>query len=79
MAATGELKTKPTQHSVKELRGIGIPPEIIVLRSDRPVSDEIREKIALFTDVAPDAVIPAETADSISRSPCCSRKPGSAG
>ena len=65
LAATGELKTKPTQHSVKELRGIGIQPDVIVLRSDRPVSDEIREKIALFTDVATEAVIPAETADSI--------------
>src|SRR6187455_2537295 len=65
LAATGELKTKPTQHSVKELRGIGIQPDVIVLRSDHPVSDEIREKIALFTDVASEAVIPAETADSI--------------
>ena len=65
LAATGELKTKPTQHSVKELRGIGIQPDVIVLRSDHPVSDEIREKIALFTDVATDAVIPAETADTI--------------
>ena len=65
LAATGELKTKPTQHSVKELRGIGIQPDVIVLRSDHPVSDEIREKIALFTDVASDAVIPAETADTI--------------
>jgi CTP synthase len=65
LAATGELKTKPTQHSVKELRGIGVQPDVIVLRSDQPVSDEIREKIALFTDVAPDAVIPAETAETI--------------
>jgi CTP synthase len=65
LAATGELKTKPTQHSVKELRGIGIQPDIIILRSDHPVSDEIREKIALFTDVATEAVIPAETADTI--------------
>ena len=65
LAATGELKTKPTQHSVKELRGIGIQPDVIVLRTDHPVSDEIREKIALFTDVATDAVIPAETADTI--------------
>jgi CTP synthase len=65
LEATGELKTKPTQHSVKELRGIGIQPDVIVLRSDHPVSDEIREKIALFTDVATDAVIPAETADTI--------------
>ncbi|MGZ6328750.1 MAG: CTP synthase, partial [Candidatus Limnocylindrales bacterium] len=60
-----ELKTKPTQHSVKELRGIGIQPDVIVLRSDQPVSDEVREKIALFCDVAPDAVITAETAQTI--------------
>jgi CTP synthase len=65
LQATGELKTKPTQHSVKELRGIGIQPDVIILRSDHPVSDEIREKIALFTDVAVDAVIPAVTADTI--------------
>jgi CTP synthase len=65
LAATGELKTKPTQHSVKELRGIGIQPDIIVLRSDHPVSQEIRDKIALFTDVASEAVIPAETASTI--------------
>ena len=58
LAATGELKTKPTQHSVKELRGIGIQPDVIVLRSDSEVPDEIREKIALFTDVDVDAVIP---------------------
>jgi len=61
----GELKTKPTQHSVKELRGIGIQPDVIVLRSDHPVSQEIRDKIALFTDVASEAVIPAETAQTI--------------
>jgi len=65
LAATGEPKTKPTQHSVKELRGIGIQPDVIVLRADHPVADEIREKIALFTDVAVDAVIPAVTADTI--------------
>ena len=65
LQATGELKTKPTQHSVKELRGIGIQPDVIILRSDHPVPDEIREKIALFTDVAVDAVIPAITADTI--------------
>src|SRR6266568_2881671 len=49
----------------KELRGIGIQPDVIVLRSDHPVSDEIREKIALFTDVDVEAVIPAETAATI--------------
>ncbi len=65
LAATGELKTKPTQHSVKELRGIGIQPDVIVLRADGDVPDEIREKIALFTDVDVDAVIPAPTAETI--------------
>ena len=65
LAATGELKTKPTQHSVKELRGIGIQPDVIVLRSDRPMTDEVREKIALFTDVPTEAVIAAPTAESI--------------
>ena len=65
LSATGELKTKPTQHSVKELRGIGIQPDVIVARSDHPVSDEVREKIALFSDVATEAVIPAETAETI--------------
>jgi len=65
LAATGELKTKPTQHSVKELRGIGIQPDVIVLRADGPVPDDIREKVALFTDVDVDAVVPAPTADTI--------------
>jgi CTP synthase len=65
LAATGELKTKPTQHSVKELRSIGIQPEIIVARSDHDVDDELREKIALFCDVNVDAVVPAATADTI--------------
>ncbi len=65
LAATGELKTKPTQHSVKELRGIGIQPDVIVLRSDSPVPDELRDKIALFCDVPAPAVIPATTADTI--------------
>ncbi len=65
LAATGELKTKPTQHSVKELRSIGIQPDIIVARSDQDVDDELREKIALFCDVNVDAVVPAATADTI--------------
>ncbi len=63
--ATGELKTKPTQHSVRELRGIGIQPDMIVTRSDYPVDQAIRDKIALFCDVEPDAVIPLVTADTI--------------
>ncbi len=55
--AAGELKTKPTQHSVNELRRIGIHPDIVVCRSHEPVSEDIRDKIALFTDVDLDAVI----------------------
>ena len=55
--AAGELKTKPTQHSVNELRRIGIHPDIVVCRSHELLSDEIREKIALFADVDPGAVI----------------------
>jgi len=65
ITATGELKTKPTQHSVKELRGIGIQPDVIIARSDQPVPDELREKIALFCDVPTEAVIPAPTAETI--------------
>ena len=55
--ASGELKTKPTQHSVNELRSIGIQPDIIVCRSDRAISQDLKEKIALFTDVEPRAVV----------------------
>src|SRR5206468_12654394 len=53
----GELKTKPTQHSVNELRRIGIHPDIVVCRSHEPLSADIRDKIALFADVDPEAVI----------------------
>jgi CTP synthase len=63
IGATNELKTKPTQHSVHELRGIGISPDMIVLRSNYPVTDAIREKISLFTDVDTRAVIPLSNAD----------------
>ncbi len=63
IGATNELKTKPTQHSVHELRGIGISPDMIVLRSNYPMTDAIREKIALFTDVDTRAVIPLSNAD----------------
>ncbi len=62
IGATGELKTKPTQHSVRELRSIGILPDVIVTRSDYPINEEIQEKIALFCDVEPRAVIPMQTA-----------------
>jgi CTP synthase len=59
--ATGELKTKPTQHSVRELRGIGIQPDVIIARADHPVGEDLREKIALFCDVDRKAVIPLST------------------
>ena len=65
IGATDELKTKPTQHSVRELRGIGIQPDVIIARTDYPVNDEIVNKIALFCDVDRDAVIPLQTADNI--------------
>src|SRR6202048_4549111 len=50
-AATGELKTKPTQHSVRELRAIGIQPDVLIARADEPIDEDLREKIALFCDV----------------------------
>ena len=65
IGATGELKTKPTQHSVRELRGIGIQPDAIFCRSDHPISDEIRDKISLFCDVDKEAVVALTTVDSI--------------
>lgn len=65
IGATGELKTKPTQHSVRELRSIGIQPQVIIPRTDHPVSQELIDKIALFCDVEPQAVIPLETVNNI--------------
>lgn len=61
IGATGELKTKPTQHSVRELRSIGIAPDMIIARSDYPVDPSLRDKIALFCDVDKRAVIPMVT------------------
>lgn len=61
IGATGELKTKPTQHSVRELRSIGIQPDVIIARSDYPMGQELCEKIALFCDVEVRAVIPLST------------------
>jgi CTP synthase len=65
LAASKELKTKPTQHSVRELRGIGISPDVVVLRSDYPVDDDVIAKTALFCDVDREAVVPLLTADTI--------------
>jgi len=69
IATAGELKTKPTQHSVKELREIGIQPDILLCRSERPIPQEERDKIALFTNVSTNAVISATDSDSIYRIP----------
>ena len=76
IGATGELKTKPTQHSVSTLRGIGIQPDVIVLRSDEPIDDEILDKVALFTDVDVHAVIPLRTARSIYEVPLLLERAG---
>ena len=76
ISAAGELKTKPTQHSVKELRSIGISPDIIVCRSEKPISKEMREKMAMFCDVDPDAVIQNLTAKSIYQVPMLMEEQG---
>ena len=65
IAAAQELKTKPTQHSVKELRAIGIQPDMLLCRSERPLSDELKAKISLFCDVEPKAVISARDVESV--------------
>jgi CTP synthase len=69
IASAGELKTKPTQHSVKDLREIGIQPDILLCRADRPIPEDERRKIALFTNVQAEAVIAALDADSIYKIP----------
>ena len=65
LMTTKELKTKPTQHSVKELLRVGIQPDVILCRSDYPLSDELREKIALFCNIEEQAVVPLLTTDTI--------------
>jgi len=74
--ASGELKTKPTQHSVNELRRIGIHPDIVVTRSREELSAEIRDKIALFTDVEPDAVIASPDVSDVYLVPSVLRREG---
>jgi CTP synthase len=69
IAASGEIKTKPTQHSVKELRSIGIQPDILLCRADRPLPPSERRKVALFTNVEERAVISAVDVDSIYKIP----------
>ncbi|HHV64432.1 MAG TPA: CTP synthase [Peptococcaceae bacterium] len=65
LAASGEVKTKPTQHSVKELRGIGIQPNILVCRADQDINDDLKEKLALLCDLDKEAIITAITASTI--------------
>lgn len=72
----GEIKTKPTQHSVKELRGIGIQPDILVCRTEIPMSEKTREKLALFCDVEKEAVIEAKDARTIYEVPLNLEKEG---
>jgi CTP synthase len=76
IGATSELKTKPTQHSVRELRSIGISPDMIIARSDHPVDDSLREKIALFCDVELQAVVPMITTKILYEVPLLLEKAG---
>ena len=76
IAASGELKTKPTQHSVKELRSIGIAPDLLVCRSEKPIPQKEREKLALFCNVRPDAVIAAYDLKSIYEAPLAYHREG---
>jgi CTP synthase len=76
LAVTGEFKTKPTQHSVKELRGMGIQPDFILLRADAPLSDGIRAKVSLFCDVDESAVIPLVNAETMYEVPLIMEQAG---
>lgn len=76
IGASHELKTKPTQHSVRELRGIGIQPDVIIARADHPIPEEHVRKIALFCDVKPRAVIPAQTSDILYNIPLLLKETG---
>ena len=76
LAASGELKTKPTQHSVKELQSIGIAPDILVCRSEHPIPEKEREKIALFCNVHKDAVVAAYDLKSIYEAPLAYHREG---
>ena len=76
IAAAGELKTKPTQHSVRELMEIGIQPDILIVRTERPVSDEIKRKIALFCNVEFGAVIESPDVSTIYEIPLAFREQG---
>ena len=76
LGKAGEVKTKPTQHSVKELREIGIQPDVVLCRGDRPLPDEERRKIALFTNLEANAVVSVHDVDSIYKIPEMLREQG---
>lgn len=76
LKAAGEVKTKPTQHSVKELRGIGIQPNVIVCRTEHPLSEDLKRKIALFCDIDANAVVEARDADTLYEVPLMLREQG---
>jgi CTP synthase len=74
LSATGEVKTKPTQHSVKELRGLGIQPDVLVCRAEHDIADELKEKLALLCDLEKNAIISLWTADTIYEVPLIIQK-----
>ena len=76
LKAAGELKTKPSQHSVKELMGLGIRPDILVCRTEHPISDDIRRKLSMFCDIDIDAVIEAQDAGTIYELPLVMEEKG---
>ena len=76
---TGELKSKPTQHSVKELLSVGIQPDVLVCRTDTPISEDIRAKIALFCNVEPECVIQNTTASTLYEAPLLLEREGLSG
>lgn len=76
LKAAGEVKTKPTQHSVKELRSIGIQPQVIVCRTEYPLAEEMKRKLALFCDIDSDAVIECQDADTLYEVPMILREQG---
>ena len=76
MGPVGEQKTKPTQHTVKELRGLGINPDVLVCRAEEPLAQETREKLAAFCHVSPNAVMSAHDVSNIYRVPLLLRDQG---
>ncbi|MDQ1910987.1 CTP synthase [Paenibacillus sp. GD4] len=76
LKAAGEVKTKPTQHSVKELRSIGIQPNVVVCRTEHPLSEDMKRKLALFCDIDPNAVVECRDAETLYEVPMMLREQG---